>query len=200
MLNLDGFPISNAAHSSDVARWHIVGSHRRQSLAEHSFNVPMFATYLVAEIHPEISESDQLLMLYGGLWHDQAENKSGDIPTPAKRYVEKFFPKGESPFDVLEAAMCPPYARLKTRLEGTYLEVILKLADIMDAAHFIATSGSNGNEAVRIREERCRAFASYVEIGKAKWPELNWERAQSVLHELLHGQPESLSFDELLSQ
>lgn len=198
MIDLTGFPISNAAHSSDVGRWHIVGSRRRQTLAEHSFNVPMFATYLVAAVHPHISERDQLLMLYGGLWHDQAENKSGDIPTPAKRYVEKFFPKGQSPFDVLDAAMCPPYARLRTKLDGTYLEVILKLADIMDAAHFILTSG-NGNEATRICEERCRAFASYVDIGKAKWPELNWDGAHTVLHDLLHGEPESLSFDELLS-
>ncbi|MNR59699.1 hypothetical protein D3C85_1810140 [compost metagenome] len=68
----------------------------------------------------------------------------------------------------------------------------------MDAAHFISTAG-NGNEATRICEERCRAFASYVEIGKAKWPELNWDGAHTVLNDLLHGEPESLSFDELLS-
>jgi 5'-deoxynucleotidase YfbR-like HD superfamily hydrolase len=159
----------------------------------------MYCRYLVASIDPKVSTEDLLLLLETAMWHDMPETKTGDMSTPLKRCIERDYPKGESPLDKLEMKLCPPYAQLKERIKGSYLEVILKLADIMDAIHFIERSGV-GKAAGRISRERCVAFQSYVTLGHSKWPEYNWLGASVVLDDLLNGEPDTLDFEEMIKE
>ncbi|WP_338924149.1 YfbR-like 5'-deoxynucleotidase (plasmid) [Pseudomonas silesiensis] len=201
MLDLSQFPISNVAHSADVGRWHSVataGGHK-QTLAAHSHLVTMYSRYLVAAIAPNVTTEDLLLLLETAMWHDMPETKTGDMSTPLKRCIERDYPKGESPLDKLEMKLCPPYAQLKERIKDSYLEVILKLADIMDAIHYINHAGV-GKAAGRISRERCVAFQSYVTLGHGKWPEYNWLGASAVLDALLNGEPDTLDFEEMIEE
>lgn len=199
MLDLTRFPISNVAHSADVSRWHSVATVYKQSLAAHSHLVTLYSRYLAAVIAPQMSASELLLLLETAMWHDMPETKTGDMSTPLKRSIERHYPKGESPLDKLEMQLCPPYAELKTAVKGTYIEVIVKLADIMDAIHYIDMAGV-GRASKRIYQERHRAFESYVRLGISNWPEYNWLAAEAVLDDLLHGEPDTLDFEELFQE
>jgi 5'-deoxynucleotidase YfbR-like HD superfamily hydrolase len=197
MKHLDQFPIANVGHAANVTRWHSANCMRYPSIAEHSYLVAMYSRYLAAVIAPDMSTEDTLLMNDLCLAHDLPEVKTGDMATPLKRLLESMFPKGESPIDKIEEKICAPYADLRERTHGTYMAVIAKLADIMDAIKFIATEGK-GSEAQRIQRERTLAFQDYVKLGLKGWPEYNWLEANKVLDELLNGEPEPIDFREII--
>jgi 5'-deoxynucleotidase YfbR-like HD superfamily hydrolase len=197
MKHLDQFPIANVGHAANVTRWHSANCMRYPSIAEHSYLVAMYARYLAFVIAPNMSPEDTLLMNDLCLVHDLPEVKTGDMATPLKRLLESMFPKGESPIDKIEEKICAPYADLRERTHGSYVAVIAKLADIMDAIKFIASEGK-GSEAQRIQRERTLAFQDYVKLGLKGWPEHNWLEANKVLDDLLNGEPEPIDFREII--
>lgn len=197
MKHLDQFPIANVGHSANVTRWHSANCMRYPSIAEHSYLVAMYSRYLAAVIDPSMTPENTLLMNDLALCHDLPEVKTGDMATPLKRLLESMFPPGESPIDKIEEKICAPYADLRERTHGSYVAVIAKLADIMDAIKFIASEGK-GSEAQRIQRERTLAFQDYVKKGLKGWPEYNWLEANKVLDELLNGEPEPIDFREII--
>lgn len=137
------YPIQDVARTTDVSRWHSVPSHRRQTVAEHQHMVSMFSRELLLRIMPGAKMQDRLLLQEYASFHDVVEGVTGDVPTPFKRYFERFFPDGESPLDALEHKICPEYTELKKCISGTPLERIAKLADILDAIKFIREEGKH---------------------------------------------------------
>jgi 5'-deoxynucleotidase len=199
MKNLHLFPIPNVGHSSYVTRWHSVSCHRYQTIADHSFKVTMYARYLGSLVAPDMNDHDKLLMTDLCLLHDLPEVKTGDIATPMKRYLESRFPKGESPIDFMEEKLCAPYADIRSKTKGSYIAVIAKLADIMDAIHFITLEGK-GKAAAKIQRERHKAFQDYIRIGVTGWPEYNWYAANELLDSLLNDEPEQIDFEEIVTE
>lgn len=199
MKFLNDFSIANVANASNVDRWNSVATFGRQSVAAHSWNVAMYCRYLAIAIAPDMTPEDTLLLNDIALIHDLPEAKTGDIPTPIKRVLEAFFPKGQSPLDLIEERVCPPYAYLKGRTKGTYLAVILKLGDIMDALHYISVQGM-GPVREKIVRERTRAFNRYIQVGINSWPDLKWNEASRVLDSLLNDVPDQIDFEEIIAE
>ncbi|MBI6882878.1 YfbR-like 5'-deoxynucleotidase [Pseudomonas putida] len=197
MRHLDQFGIANVANSVNVKRWGSVPTLDKPSIAEHSYLVTMYCRYLGAVIAPDMTDAEKLLMTDLALVHDLPEVKTGDMATPIKRYLESMFPKGESPLDLIEERICAPYADLREQTRGTCLAVIVKLADILEALHFITNNGK-GEVTRVIARERQKAFNAYIQIGMDGWPNLQWMKAQGVLEALMHDIPEQIDFEEII--
>ena len=135
------FPIQDVARSSNVTRWHSVNCHRYPSIAEHSFLVIMYSREILYRINPNATNDERLLLLEYSAFHDLPEVLTGDMATPVKRRLESLFPDGESPLDDIEEALCPDYKDLKYEIKGTYLAVVAKLADVLEAIKFIDIEG-----------------------------------------------------------
>ncbi|MBB4861292.1 hypothetical protein HNP46_000103 [Pseudomonas nitritireducens] len=196
VLQVSDFSLANVAHTADTKRWHKARSHRLQMLAEHAYRVTIFCQYLAEIIDPMMDAETELKLLHKALWHDTAETITGDLPTPIKRLLAAFFPKDQNPIDDLELSVCAPYRRAHEAAEGSYLEVILKLADIMDAHHFIRYEG-RGRSAKDIAKERKNAFGQYVDKGKALWPQYNWDGAHEIHRRLFTDELVELDFNEM---
>jgi 5'-deoxynucleotidase len=191
------FSIATVAHSANVTRWHSVRCLRYPSVAEHSFLVTLYSEYLAKVIDPDMTESNQLLLVRKSLWHDMPEARTGDMSTPLKRYLEAQFKGRVSPFEELERKLCKPYAELCDKTHGSHLSIISKLADIMEAIHFISNEGV-GKAAKKIYRERTQAFSKYIQKGAQEFPQYNWLAAQEVLDSLLNDEPEQIDFEEIL--
>lgn len=76
------FGIIPSLRASIVPRWSIIKTTRRQSLAEHNYNVSVITKYLCEKM--EIEESLATKAAVDALTHDYDEIYTGDIPSPAK--------------------------------------------------------------------------------------------------------------------
>jgi 5'-deoxynucleotidase len=198
LKHLDQFPIANVAHSANVTRWHSARCMRYPTIAEHIYLVTMYSRYLAKVIAPDMTPQEILSMNDLALVHDLPEVKTGDMATPVKRALEAMFEKGQSPLDKLEEKLCAPYRAMREETHGSYIAVIVKLADIMEAIHFIESEGK-GKAARTIARERKNAFNDYVRLGLDGWPHLKWLEAQKVLDSLLNDEPETIDFEEIIS-
>lgn len=71
--------IQDILRAQDVTRWGIINCSRRQSLAEHTFNV----VALARDLANRLGVPDDKIIKYA-FDHDLDEILTGDIPTPAK--------------------------------------------------------------------------------------------------------------------
>lgn len=151
----EAFTIADICHSAHVTRWHSRNCYRYPSIAEHAFLVTMIASrlYYLVEIKPNPKE--ELALLKMAMWHDMPEVITGDLPTPIKRWLERYFKEEENPIDALEEALCHEYKAAKKVLYalGEYLYVIFKMADVAEAYRFIHTEGK-GSQGKSIAMER----------------------------------------------
>lgn len=191
------FPIANIALSADVRRWHKTPSYKAPSIAEHTCLVAHYSLYLLSGIveHPTAEQELKLLKL--ALWHDMSETITGDVPTPLKRYLESLFPPGQSPLEKLEERLCVPYADAKDDADGLS-KIIMKLADVLDAAHF-AQNEIKARASKAILDERKAAYADYVKKGQSEYPNHNWQYAHDLLNDLMTSDPVSIAFTELMA-
>lgn len=98
--------------SCEVKRWHTVSVSREQTVAEHQWAVTMIAVWLYSVVIGPPPEA----FLYSCLLHDADEHATGDIPSPVKE------------FTIAEHAT-------------TKEQHILKIADAIEAFHFICNYG-----------------------------------------------------------
>lgn len=154
-----------------VRRWHIVQVAREQTLAEHSFAVAVIAGSLAASMRWQglLKEPDQLMLLNYALQHDIVEVKTGDMPTPFKRAIEK--EGGAESLDRAENAMSEDYMMLKRRTRGTEVEAIVKLADQMEAIYFLQDNGL-GAHALQVLDGLRKILAEMVNDIEKQYPSL----------------------------
>lgn len=194
-MSIHQTPMPDIANMAHVKRWSAFHVARSQSLAEHTVLVTMYAFRMLQGINPEYTDKEAKDLLLYALWHDLPESLCGDTPTPTKRWLEKCFPKGESPLDELERHVCPESADFYDEVKGDYLADIGKLADILDAMHFIGIEGK-GPRADIVFKGRMDAYCRLVEKAKERRPDLNWEIAHTIRDELLNGQCTEIEFQE----
>lgn len=188
-------PMADIANMAHVQRWHASHVTRPQTLAEHVCLVTIYAHRLLQKVNPEYTEKEALALVLYGLFHDMAESVLGDVPTPSKRYLESMFPMGQSPLDILEEKVCPEQARYSHAVKGTYLAHIGKLADILDALHFIGLEGK-GPRGEMVFQGRMKAYKDLINKAKSEYPQYNWDAAHAIRDELLHGQCTEIEFVE----
>jgi 5'-deoxynucleotidase YfbR-like HD superfamily hydrolase len=130
---------------SFVPRWSIARVHQRQTVAEHSFYVALYADQ-IADFLGINDPTTRLSLIRLALWHDVEESFTGDIPGPMKAAILD----GERYRQAIDKG-------LKRRFPGApdprfydftpYTE-ILKVANLVEESMYLATEMQMGNQAV----------------------------------------------------
>lgn len=157
--------------SCHVKRWHIVQTRREQTVAEHAFATSVIAGSLAAAMRWKglMQHTEQLKLLQWALSHDILEAKTGDMPTPFKRALEAVGGAGivEKAEDLVDRETAGAYRFIK----GTEVEMIVKLADQMEAIFFLQDNGY-GQHALEVLDGLRRILSEMVESYSAKYPDL----------------------------
>jgi 5'-deoxynucleotidase YfbR-like HD superfamily hydrolase len=152
-----------------VKRWHIVQTHRTQTLAEHSFAVAVIAGSLATACGYKglLHDRLRLLLLQTALTHDLIEVRTGDMPTPFKRELEKV--GGPGIVERAEDCVDSDFSGSMRQSAGTEIETIVKLADQIEAIFFLQDNGY-GQHAVEVLDGlRCN-LAKAVDAAEQQWP------------------------------
>jgi hypothetical protein len=123
--------IESVMRLSSVKRWHMIDTHRTQTLAEHSANVALLV-YTIIITAPVGWFSDAHYSAVVALTHDIAESFTGDIPSHTKRNMDR------SAIDDLEDKVTP--VSFKFAIDENTKQLI-KLCDLADGIRFIRLHG-----------------------------------------------------------
>lgn len=127
--------IQDILRAGDTTRWNIVHTSKTSTVAEHQYNVAM----LVREIAKRLGCPDSDLVT-AALEHDLDEVIMGDIPSPTKEKARKIG------IELNDLKIHQQIPLTKEQME------ILKIADIMENAWFVANYGI-GRHAKQVSEE-----------------------------------------------
>lgn len=183
--------IVDIARSPYVTRWNSVAVHRSQNVAEHSFMTSMYALELAKHVYPKIDAEEKLKLLEHCLWHDIPEVVTGDMPTPLKRIIETRHP---GLIESIEVQACPQAYQLKQALNGTPLQRLAKLADMLDAIVFLHHEAKEPT-AETIKEKLISRFHVLVTESTELYPGLHWPTCSQILDQLLTRAGKQLEFD-----
>lgn len=149
--------------ASDVSRWQIVKTTRRQSVAEHSYHVAMIARGLCRRMDC-VYLQDRVVNY--ALLHDLAEVVTGDIAPPLKRVL------GTERLGELESRIRVDGEAID---EAERVKYIVKMADLIEAVKFLDDHACN-DHGRRIRDQLAarvdrggaivRAYMSDLLVGK----------------------------------
>jgi len=131
-----------------VRRYHTCDMLDYQRIDGHSFGVAMLTTIIV----PVASPLRRAALLMGGLVHDLAEHKTGDLPGPAKRELGL-----REQFGAYEDALLDRFG-LMYPLDTRDARVV-KLADAAEGAYHCTVERAKGNILAR---EAFKNFWSYL--------------------------------------
>jgi 5'-deoxynucleotidase YfbR-like HD superfamily hydrolase len=115
---------------SNITRWHHTVTKRRQSVAEHSFNVALLAQRIAAEIN--MISAHYIWVAIAALVHDLPEVDFGDIPAPTKRFLDDAL---SADMGIDEALTAMFYLRRKMSpppIPNPVREIV-KIADMLEA-------------------------------------------------------------------
>jgi 5'-deoxynucleotidase YfbR-like HD superfamily hydrolase len=155
-----------------VRRWHIVQVAREQTLAEHSFAVAVIAGSLAAAMRWKgLMHNDlQLKLLQWSLSHDIIEVRTGDVPTPFKRFLEQA--GGEGVVEKAEDLVDSDYGGVHREMRSTDIGTIVKLADQIEAIYFLQDNGL-GAHALQVLDGLRDILSKMVVDIEAGYPHLN---------------------------
>lgn len=118
--------------ASTIKRFHIVNTTRAQTLAEHQYGVSVLAGEIAGRMGMEGDRCMMVMVL--ALYHDSAEAKTGDIPTPIKKTLRR---EVGAMFDnVLDQ-----YDHPLLGYAAGDIKTILKCADYLESMHFLSEHG-----------------------------------------------------------
>lgn len=167
-MSLTTYEQLRAAH---VKRWHIVQTKREQNLAEHSFCVAVLAGSLAAAMRYKglLHHSLQLHLLQVALAHDLIEVRTGDMPTPFKRMLEKV--AGEGVVEKAEDLVNAEHMGKMRAVNVGEIETIVKLADQIEAIYFLQDNGY-GQHALEVLDGLRAGLSAMVNEAEQQWPEM----------------------------
>lgn len=173
-------------HAAHIKRWHIVKATQVQTLAEHHWLVTVIALELYTRLRdPDgYDPRDIAKLAMAAMFHDSAEIRTGDLPTPGKNLIREM--SRDDVFERIDHAILPeiPYIGGNLPTEFTY---ILGLADIIESYCWIKDNGI-GNYTGLIAERMLNRIDRRVEEAKSALPAWDWGMAvSSIMHEILTG-------------
>lgn len=188
---------SDLARAGHVTRWHSVRVGRPQTLAEHHYLVSMFTNKLAKDILPKITDTDRLRMVEYAMWHDLPEIICGDLPSPLKRRIEQLCPDN-NPIEKIEEQIAPWLIALKKKIQVKPEQaLIIKLADLIDAVLFIEQEGI-GNHAMMVAKQLRQQFQEKIQFAKIEMPKFPWDKAESLIYDLLgEGEHNKILFEQV---
>lgn len=145
---------------SVVDRWSVLSTIRKQSVAEHSYNVAIIAERLALKLFPNGYHPSRAYPITGevlhlALHHDRPESITGDNPSYMKPYVDESGALAKIP-----AAQADDDMNFAT--DDPWVKFIVKCADYIDALVFLRIEMSLGNKSVayhlRHMEHRFREY------------------------------------------
>jgi len=164
--------IKDILRTGHVTRWQIVRTARQQTLAEHLYLVTMLSLEIAELINlGPLPDNEKIKLMNWSLNHDVPEVITGDVATPMKKMIKSKC--NEDPFDILDRQMYEVYGDAKDAISGTYIEAVVKLADIMDGIVFLSTEGM-GDHASYVRSCLVNTLGRNIQVAKAKWPIHDW--------------------------
>lgn len=134
--------IQDIMRANYVERWQLVNVSRRQTVAEHSFNVAMISKAIAEEMGYQ-SDTIALLISYA-IQHDLDEVITGDIPTPTKQRVRELGVEMNDLIDTPKLIDIPQVHK--------YYKSIIKMADYLDAMWYLNENGV-GRHAKQVEKE-----------------------------------------------
>jgi hypothetical protein len=131
-----------------LKRWNVVPLTREQSVAEHSHRVAVIAMAIV-ERFEQLDDTgnytgmfDLGRILRWALVHDGPECLTGDLPSGVKRLL------GTGPIQDMEDQLCPWFSD-EEALININDELIVKIADLIEANSWLALHGTTASFPVR---------------------------------------------------
>lgn len=144
------------ARLSVITRWVVINTIKKQSVAEHCFNVERIARR-IAEAWFEITNVNELdIVSQIALHHDDDEAITGDIPSPSKHILSEAYL--DSRRDMWYNIPCQQHD-------------IVKLADKMEAYYFLTMEYKLGNSYIdEYRDELATKVrnVAYYDFGKGR--------------------------------
>jgi 5'-deoxynucleotidase YfbR-like HD superfamily hydrolase len=135
--------------TSHISRWHVVNTSKGQNLAEHQYNVAVIGMELYRAYTGEEITARFIAAL---LFHDSAEIRYGDVPTPGKAFMRQFTNQPDL-FEKMDTAIMPSIPFFKDEVSWG-LGPIIKLADLIEAAWWISENGVGAH--ARFVADKCR--------------------------------------------
>lgn len=127
--------LTDVLRATHVDRWVMVGTLRRQNLAEHSFNVTMIALRICHHMGTDPVTRDSVM--WYAMTHDLSEVFTGDIPTPVKKMSTELTRQLACVEDGLT------YNGRSIKPVNPLITAIVKCADYIEALRFLARHNGN---------------------------------------------------------
>lgn len=149
-----------ALRLTEVSRWGIVATSRQQSVGEHSYRVTMIAQALYDYVFttPHNSNDRQLLSSFAMI-HDIMEVLSGDLDSVFKMAVKSRYPDvfanvvDNMAKQRLDAGpIANTIGSLERSVRGTFIEVLVKIADFLEALIYLDQYGTNSRHMGNVRD------------------------------------------------
>ncbi len=162
--------IQDLVRLQDVKRWTVVSTTRQQSVAEHTCTVFFLAIEIATRLGVPFNSMQMANIGMRAMMHDVDEIYTGDIPTPAKRRMNKKARNG------LRAIADQQVASEQAKL-------IVKMADWIETTEFIYqyASGAHADQVVA-------SLMAERDIFMGGLPPLEQEVMSSVIADLELGQ------------
>lgn len=151
-MNIPPLGFYELARASHIKRWHIINTATQQNLAEHQYNVATISLALRVKIRDNGTPPADFVL--AALFHDAAEIRYGDIPTPGKQFIKSFVDDPEL-FDSMDQGILPSIPFSNFGVIDDLDEKIIKLADLIEAAWWIQENGAGAH--AKIVASKCRA-------------------------------------------
>lgn len=175
-----------ALRLTEVSRWGIVATSRQQSVGEHSYRVTMIAQALYDYVFPiPHNSNDRGLLTSFAMIHDIMEVLSGDLDAVFKLAVKSRYPEvfadtiGNMALQRPDAGpLSSTVASLERSVKSTFIEVIVKMADFLEALIYLDQYGTHSRHAHNVRDTilehlwgRVEQFkrSSYYGVDAAHW-------------------------------
>lgn len=165
--------LRDALRSQDVTRWNIVRHDRRQSVAEHSFNVALIAMRYCEVLG--LGEDLRAKVALHAITHDLTEVYYGEIPSITKDLLA---PELRQRVHDLEAGAS--FCGLQVAANDRVIADVVKLADLTEAVVYITAFG-RGEHA----EEVARRLRHTLYI-------MGGDLAEQILYEAVRGDQQTL--------
>ncbi len=138
---------------SDVPRWTVLRTLRKQSVADHSYYVAVYALAIMqrlpwSDCNPNVVNVLQLIVAKRALVHDIPESFTSDIPGPVKQHMDGLKEYEETGIKERFNKELNILNYNTSDIGYNFSSSVIKLADILDQISFLASESFMGNKNV----------------------------------------------------